>query len=144
MAQVAARENLLVRPGLDLGVDERVARRVVQDLLLAVVVVVGQHGAIEERVPDAAWLEVLVGTCEVVAARDGDGAEPLLVCACAVCTVSREGVLGLVDGVAGDLLEGVGEVFVEGGGVVVVDLDEFGDVEGGVGGDGVCYVGAEW
>lgn len=109
----------------------------------------GLVGAVVERLVDVPGLEPFVGAGvgggEIGAAGDGDGAEPGDVGGVAVGAVLGEGVLRRRGGFAGDLLEGVGEVFVEGGGVVVVELGEVGSGGEcvGVGGNGVGDVGAE-
>lgn len=142
MAQVLTGENLLVGTRLDLTVDDRVAGRVHQHILHPLIVV-RQLRAVEERLREIPDTEIWSGAGEVVAARNGDGAEPLLVCYLAILTVSGERVLRFITGVTGDLLQRVREILEEGGGVVVVDFDEVRDVDGRVGGDGVGDVGAE-
>lgn len=78
----------------------------------------------------------------VGAAWDGDGAEPVAVGACAVVAGAGERVLGGFGGVAGDLLEGVGEILEEGGSCGVVEILEAGEVVEVLrgGGDGVGEV----
>lgn len=142
MAQVLTGENLLVWPRLDLTVDDRVARRVQQHILHPLIVVC-QLRAVEKRLCEIPDPEIWSGAGEVVAARNGDGAEPLLVRYLAILTASRERVLRFITGVTGNLLKGVREIFEKGGGVVVVDFDEVRDVDGRVRGNGVGDVGAE-
>ena len=105
---------------------------------------VWEGGAVGELLHDVARVErcvVCVG--EVGAAGDGHCAEPFSVGFGAVVAVDCEGPFGFVVGcVALDLGEGVGEVFVERAGVVVVERAEvvelvfvFVVVGFGVGGD---------
>ena len=82
IAQVVTRQQLLVRPGLDELVDQRVAARVVRRGVghagarerLGV-----QDGAVREGLADGAWLEVRGRVGEILAAGDRHGAQPVLV-----------------------------------------------------------------
>lgn len=80
-----------------------------------------------------------------MAPRDGNAAQPGLVRFRAIGTSAHQTVLTRVRDLAGDLLQGFGEVGVRGGGGGVVEGGEGGEgwEEVGVAGDGVGDVGAE-
>lgn len=80
---------------------------------------------------------------EICAARDADAAEPLLVGSGAVVASDGEGEHRFRRGVALDLLEGVVEVLVVLGGVVVVDVTQLRDCEVWVGRHRIGDLGAE-
>jgi len=77
------------------------------------------------------------GRVVVFAARDRDGAEPSFVGPGAVIAVAGKRVLCSGCGIAGNLLERVVEILVQGGGVAVVDGREGFDSTVRVGGHGV-------
>ena len=97
--------------------------------------------SVNERRGNGARLQPCLCGGEILATGDGDGAKPLLVRSIAVIAGSCKRVLGCGGGIAGDLLERVGEVCVGGLGEVLVDAGEVGDIW--VGGNGVSDVGAE-
>ena len=155
ITQILTRQNLFIRARRNLVVDEGVAglvrraraevclgeggaafkgRGVVHGDVRAVEESGGEVGAVVERLADVADLEVGGWVGEVFAAGDGDGAEPFFVGSCAVVAVARKAVLCVGCSPAGDLLEGVVEVGVEVGSVVVVEGLEGGEVGVGVGG----------
>lgn len=125
VADVLARQELLVRARLDLLVDPGVAARVEA----GDVVEPGQRGVVEagavgERLADGAGLQVGSVVVKVLTARDRDGAEPVLVGGLAVGAGARERVALVRGRLARDLREGLVEVGVHGRGKVVIELGQ--------------------
>lgn len=136
-AEILTRQQLLVRSGLDILIDHRVAglirgdrrderllirytphRRAGHRVVETVEFGFGQvRAVVVEHLADVAGLEVGELGVPVHAPRDGDGAYPCFVRGGAVVAIAGEGVAGCGGGVALYLLEGKGEVGVETGGV---------------------------
>lgn len=129
-----ARQYLLVRPGLDFLVDERVARRV-RDGGLSVLAIRGQGGTIEEVLACIADLQIGVFRTEIGTSGDADAAKPFFVGGRAVVAIDGQREHGLPRSVALDLLQRVVEVLIVLGSVVVVDLAQLVDCHFWVGWD---------
>lgn len=116
VAQLRARQHLLVRAGLDHCVDQGVpavqetrlvlVRRVVRELVRV------EIAAVWERLVDGPRLQPTVGRREVLAARDRHRAQPILVGRAARRAVAYQGELLRVRSLAGGLLQGFVEAVV--------------------------------
>lgn len=148
IAQIITRQQLLVRPRLDELINARIPTRVERRGILHPSLRerrLVEPRAVRKRLTDGARLEVGRRIGEVLAARNGDEAEPVFVSRGAVGAVAREGVALAGGRFARDLGEGLVEVGVHGGGVAVIELGELAGVaEVGVAGDGVGDLVAEW
>ncbi len=131
ITQIVTRQQLLVRSGTDELVNERVPTRVecggVPDTR-AVKRMGVEHGAVWEGLADGARLEVGRGVGKVLAARDRDGAQPVLVGGGAVVAAARERVALAGRRLARNLRERFVEVGVDRCRVVVIEGRELGRV----------------
>lgn len=90
VADVLARQDLLVRTRFDLCVDQRIPRYVRHDGL-SVWIIGWQRATVDKVLPGIAYHQVRGVVGEIGAAWDADAAEPLLVRPRAVVTVDGEG-----------------------------------------------------
>lgn len=126
MTDILARQNLLIGTRHDLLIDDSIAG-CIRRHGLSVWTIIWQGRTIDESLACVTDRQVFGGVTVIRAARDRDAAEPLLVGICAVVAADGEGEHGFFVGFTLDLLEGIGEVLVEGGGVIIVDCAEFVD-----------------
>lgn len=126
VAQKVTRQQFLVRPWLDDLVNQRVPTRVIPRGIRHPSQRLGiKHLARPgKRLADGAGLEVARGVVEVLAARDRDGAQPVLVGGGAVVAGAGERVALARGRLARDLGERLVEVGVHARGVVVVEARE--------------------
>lgn len=120
MTDILTGQDLLIGTRHDLLIDDSIAG-CIRRHGLAVRTIIRQGRAIDESLASVTDGQVVGAVAVVGAAGDCDAAEPLFVGSCAVVAVDGEGEPRFIACVALDLLEGIGEVLVEGRGVVVVD-----------------------
>lgn len=126
MTDILTRQNLLIGTWHDLLINDSIAG-CIRRHGLPVRTIIWQRRSIDESLACVTDRQVVGRVTEIRAAGDRDAAEPLFVGICAVVAADGEGEHGFFVGFTLDLLEGIGEVLVEGGGVVIVDCAELVD-----------------
>lgn len=126
MTDILTGQDLFIGTRHDLLIDDSIAG-CIRRHRLTVRTIIWQRRAIDEGLTCVPNSQVAGGVTVVRTAGDCDATEPLFVGFCAVLAVNSEGEHGFFVCFALDLLEGIGEILVEGGGVVVVDCAELVD-----------------
>lgn len=126
MTDILTRQDLLIGTRRDLLIDDSIAG-CIRRHGFPVGTILWQGRTIDESLACITDSQVVGRVTVIRAAGDRNPAEPLFVGICAVVAVDGEGEHGFFVGFTLDLLKGIGEVLVEGGGVVIVDCAELVD-----------------